>query len=931
MKRIFLIFMLIYFPLLTDNNGPNHILSINTNSLYPDPKIKTSRLCIIPPMKKEIKNIRVEADLLTFANNSEIGIFIGDHEENLLKIHQGWRGAEGFYLVWTERPHRLYEFYIIGEKVMDEQGNKGPYLLAKWEGGRYPIQFHKYIIEIIDSKVTAFVNGEKIYEGLYKYRPQNLKVAFCFFIVEDYPAGIDNLKIYEVSQGKRILLYKNDFEGENDFNFWESSIGSAEKILKIIETPMNFLGGIKKPLGKIIGKGWYGFGVPGYQLEWVTNNIIFTCPGEGEIQITDISEIKRPKVLSHIWVGFLAGYNKLEDRKYLLGPRGTDFLLNLEDFKNPILTPIEYQWTREQLSTLIFPVDFRSFIIPKSKKWIATVSPYSDTIICFWDISEDITKPKFLSSYQNSEMRSWFGFFWEKENIILLSAIKEGKDNVAFIDVKDITNTQLIGYLGENLKLGPFLDETHLVILTPNKDRKDFRYPVIEIWEINRKIEKCRKISSYEIKQEYPPLIGSLTWDEEKRELIFVLCYQLGTQDSVFKKREGNRREGSSLILGLKVTEDWNMEEIYKIPSWGISRFKDIKLSPDKKHIAVSDYNYGVWILKRDNSKFWIKEVGFPVPSEGHWACWDIKKNCVYVFPTFGSQMRVFDVEDVANPKEISNLWLETWVNAQPCVIGNFIVVPQVEQITIIDIKDPINPKIVETWDYSGYLLPLPERNILFISYGVSPSWGKWRMYVKMKKLENGKFIDIGNELIVRDEETKGAPFAPRLQVEGNRLYVNDIGADIFSVYEFTEDGKFSKIGEISIKDFITSRGFNMDYPGRFAIKNKKVYFPALGGTRPNTPVIYVIDTSVVPFRKIFSYESKVGTYLMDIKIYKDNLLLLDYGGKIHVFKIVRNGEKIYPDNEFHIQENSWSLGDIKDDILICPGLSNLVLVELSE
>ncbi len=935
-KILFFLFLIGITKELIGEIGPPHALGINTELLFKDVKDKVGYLLVIPPLREKLLNIRVEADLLVYANNQILGIFVGDSEENLLKPHFGWKngkGAKGVYLFWDNWNHVQYRLNIIGEEVKNEEGKTIGYQkeLVKSEG-RYPLQFYKYAIEIEGTTLTAWFNDKLIYKGDYINRPEKLRVALFYRLVGDYPILIDNFKIFDIKEGKKFLVYENDFEDEEqDFSNWKTS-KDMQEILIIREVPMGLVAGIGESIAQLLGKGWYGFGIPGWPIVWLNNNIIISAPGEGEIQVTDISNLYKPEVLSHIGVGFLGGFTKFDETRFLIGPRGDDFIVNFEDPKKPLKEKISWQWG-SQGPPKGESIDFRSFIVGQKKDWIASINPYSKTVLCFWDISEDILKPKFLSSLQIPDVGMWGGLIIPERDIILLSGGRKGELGwgIAVVDIEDINNPVLIGWLPqENTSLCYVFDKDHILVKSRVKNTNNWQ---LEIWEIEgRNPDLWKKISVY--KPEEYPLITGVSWDKENRELIVSCAYQEGTQDSVFEKSEGGKREGSSAVIGIKVSKKWEMAKIYQVSSWGISRFKTNAISPDGKYLAVSDYNYGVWILKRDIEKNWVKVSGFMTPAEGHFACWDKNRPYVYVFPTFGSQMRIFDVTDPTQPKEISQLWLEVWTEYHPTTISNFVIVPQRGKISIIDVTDVKNPKVVNEWRLLGgrsaKVFSLSEKGLVFIAWTKSDTWGKWKVIVQMKKIVGKEFIDLG-EIIVRDEDIPGGSFPPSLFVEGNRLYVNDISADILSVWIFTEEGKFSKIGEISTKDLGLNKDFHMPYPGAFAVYNQKVYLPILAGKRKlNDPVVYVIDTSQTPFIKVFTYSAPMPSYLMSAKIYKNYLLLSDYYGQVHVFRLIKGGKEIFAWSQFSLGELSWELGDINPDgLLASPGLWNLGIFKL--
>jgi hypothetical protein len=898
MKKI--IFFLLFFKILFSQELP-FALGINNEVAIQN---KINSFFVSLPIKKKLRDLKVEVKMLAPWNNTICGLIVGDYKGELKDIK--FEKIKGLYFCWEERGHHYYVLNILEDKK----------ILAISEG-KYPINFHKYVLKLEGEELSAWVDEKQIFEGKYLNRPDDLEIFLYFEIVGNSPVLVDDIFVYEISSGKEKLIYENHFEDEEDIEFLKVN-REIPSILKICEIPIQYIEfkGIED-----ISYVWYGFGIPGYGIDWVDENTIISAPGEGDIQITDVSDVLTPKVIGQLGAGFLGGFGKICKNKYIIGPRGEDFVLNFENKEKPLKEKIIYP---QEISKLKGPIDFRAFnIIEKSgRKYLIASNPYSETSLVIFDITENILTPKLVNYLEIApKVDNWGGINLGEDFLLLACGRKDKGWGIAVIDISDITSPKFINWFPQdNTNLLFSFDETHIFVKTTIEKNL-----YLQIWELEEKNKSWKMISKYQIK-EYPCVNGAI-YDGKNSEIILSLAYEAGAQDTVWEKSEGGKREGSSCILGVKVNKKWEMEEIYKIPSWGRSRFKSLSLSPDGKYLAISDYNYGVWVLRRDREKNWVKISGFMTPAEGHWCCLDSNRPYVYVFPTFGSQMRIYDISDIKNPKEISQFWLEEWTLQQPYSIANFVIVPHQNGISVVDVSDPKNPKLFERWEFRGRILTVPDKGFIFISYTKSPSWGKWQAYIKIKKLVKDKFIDIG-EIIIRDENVNGSDWPPNIEVEGNRLYVNDLSADIFSVWEFNENGEMKKIGEISTKDWGLGKQFNMDYPGRFAVKEKRVYLPMIGeGKKADLPLFYVIDTSTKPFLKVYEQKFPYGSSIMDIKIYKNYLLLSDYYWVCYVYEI--KGNKIIPKGKFW-KEMGWTFGNINSEgILIYPGLWNLRIVKI--
>jgi len=681
------------------------------------------------------------------------------------------------------------------------------------------------------------------------------------------------------------------------------------------------------------------------------------APGEGDLSIFDVRDLTRPKIVGHLGVGFVGGVTPCDATTLLIGPRGPDAFVDVSDPSQPKSRRLKLEFADASRPA----GDIRGYVpLPTGGRLIG-ITPYEARAVFVFEPDKDGQAFHQVAELSlPSDLRTWGGWL-HKDRLYLHVHRLETKwrsppAGIVVVDVSDFRQPKLLGLLG-----GPTngrvvtralsLDDNRLAVVWSPVEGKgpqgvgilDARPPGPADAESAAPpeadgLEEPKPAPALTI-ADYP-LIRDMKLHQGS--LYVAAAYQPGTQDSVDRLSETGKVafSATAAVAKVDVGPDGTMKLARLFRSPGISRYASLAVTD--RAIFVSDYNFGLWCIRREEDGQWALAGGCPAPAEGHFVA--AQGTLAFATQTFASQMRVIDVADPSAPREVGYFWNQEWIAEAPAAAAGAVYLPMRFGVRVVDVRKPAEPRLAGDlpWqlpdaaepakspppDTDYRILVIDGRRAVAIAKR-NVSWGVQHAVLAGYGLDQPQRPQPAWQMEIDDRNV--TPFTPTLAVDDGRLYLNNVGGKTLEVYQLDADRAPQRLGSFPTDKVDLSRHFNVTTPGHFAVRQGIVYLLNGGELPAGAAVLHVVDfrDAAAP-KHVRSIDWPKESYFVDMAVHGSRLYLQEYWGPIAILDLSEeDGLNPRQCGAAKATWAGWSIGMPHDGLWLIPGLSELAIYRI--
>lgn len=674
---------------------------------------------------------------------------------------------------------------------------------------------------------------------------------------------------------------------------------------------------------RVVSSVYTGFGVPGSGYVHIRGNYAFVAPGEGDLQIIDITDKKNPKVVSFVpTADFFTELAFDKTNRYAYLPT-RDVFLKYADVSDPLspssLKTTSWKPSRGGACRMISIYDDYAYAFVPETEYPLYVLDMKDPV-----------NPKEISVF-NTPKNKIGGRVFAFKNKAILPLHKNG---IVLVNMENPTKPKIDGmYREEENPVTSKKEPSGIIAASENflyttkvvhdqvRRLKITQIQVIDISDSSLAYERGR----YSFESDRMHLDGGWVSGDylyvvdmvEKPGMYIMHRFSEKTKFHIFNISNPDK---PILVSTYIQHEPGNFRSI----------------SVQDGYAYVNDYNFGIWIFNISNPEKITRLGGTVTAGEGHFAYVREDGKYAYLAQTFGGSIHIIDISNPENPKKRGTYWDGEWLYSHFSGRGDYLYIPVLHAVNIIDISNPDTPRktaefpLPDGWNFLQNPRINISMNYAFVSASIQIDRKKWDNFLLIYDIFNPGIPRLEGSLNLGSDGN----YSPQIRSIWPCVYILDSLTKKFIIVDVSNVKKPVITGIIQDERINISKVFNTERAGRFWVTENKYVYIITGGWKQKIP-ISIVNVSD-PKNPVFAGNivlSKEVDY-MDIIGSGRYLYVADYWRGLIFYDIsdpLKPQEVPASESGGYIDKINWGIGALFGKYLFAPKLNQLKILNYND